>query len=94
MADDNTIRITVLRDKTFRGRLHFMELDYDVSSGLAALAVEQGVAKWNLAQATPVQLNNWYEHVVGYRPQVDDPTMSDDDLRALCLERLAAETEQ
>lgn len=33
---------------------------------------------------TPAQLNDWYEETVGYRPQVDDPTMSDDDLRALC----------
>lgn len=36
---------------------------------------------------TPVELNDWYEHTVGYRPQVDDPTMTDDDLRKLCCER-------
>jgi hypothetical protein len=34
-------------------------------------------------------LNDWYEAEVGYRPQVDDPTMGDDDLRALCREMAA-----
>jgi hypothetical protein len=33
----------------------------------------------------PVALNDWYERNVGYRPQVDDPAMSDDELRTLCL---------
>lgn len=32
---------------------------------------------------TPEQLNDWYERVVGYRPQVDDPKMSDAELRRL-----------
>lgn len=35
---------------------------------------------------TPEQLNAWYERNVGYRPQVDDPTMTDAELLALCLE--------
>ncbi len=29
-------------------------------------------------------LNDWYERTVGYRPQVDCPAMTDDDLRGLC----------
>lgn len=37
-------------------------------------------------EMTAAQLNDWYEEVVGYRPQVDDPTMTDDDLRSLCAE--------
>lgn len=31
------------------------------------------------------QLNDWYERTVGYRPQVDEPKMTDDELRALCV---------
>jgi len=34
---------------------------------------------------TAAALNDWYEEAVGYRPQVDDPTMSDDTLRSLCI---------
>lgn len=30
-------------------------------------------------------LNDWYEHNVGYRPQVDEPTMTHAELLALCL---------
>ena len=30
------------------------------------------------------QLNDWYEQHVGYRPQADDPTMTEDQLRELC----------
>lgn len=30
-------------------------------------------------------LNDWYERNVGYRPQVDDPSMTDAELQALCL---------
>ena len=33
---------------------------------------------------TPEALNLWYEQNVGYRPQQDDPTMTDDQLRELC----------
>jgi hypothetical protein len=29
-------------------------------------------------------LNAWYETTVGYRPQVDSPSMTDDELRDLC----------
>lgn len=29
-------------------------------------------------------LNEWYFQNVGYRPQEDDPSMTDDDLRGLC----------
>lgn len=32
------------------------------------------------------QLNDWYEQTVGYRPQIDDPTMTEADLRSLCQE--------
>jgi hypothetical protein len=32
---------------------------------------------------TAGQINDLYEQIVGYRPQVDDPTMTDDELRAL-----------
>lgn len=31
-------------------------------------------------------LNDWYEQNVGYRPQVDDPSMTTEELRALCKE--------
>jgi hypothetical protein len=31
------------------------------------------------------QLNDWYEMHVGYRPQVDDPSMSNADLLTLCV---------
>jgi hypothetical protein len=33
---------------------------------------------------TASQLNDWYEKTVGYRPQVDKPTMTDLELRLLC----------
>lgn len=33
---------------------------------------------------TPESLNDWYERNVGYRPQQDDPTMTDGELRLLC----------
>ncbi len=39
----------------------------------------------DLRTATAEQLNDWYEETVGYRPQVDDPQMTDDDLRKLCI---------
>ena len=29
-------------------------------------------------------LNDWYEANVGYRPQEDEPTMTDEELLALC----------
>jgi hypothetical protein len=41
-----TLRITVLPNKTFRGRLHFQEVDYDASTELARYAVKEGIAKW------------------------------------------------
>lgn len=31
-------------------------------------------------------LNEWYFRNVGYKPQEDDPSMTDDELRALCKE--------
>lgn len=31
------------------------------------------------------ELNSWYERNVGYRPQVDDPAMTDAALRELCI---------
>jgi hypothetical protein len=37
----------------------------------------------DLLKMTAEQLNDWYEQHVGYRPQVDDPTMTDAQLRAL-----------
>ena len=33
--------------------------------------------------ADPDFLNDWYERVVGYRPQEDDPEMTDEQLRTL-----------
>ena len=39
----------------------------------------------NFSQMTAGELNDWYEHFVGYRPQEDDPAMTDSDLRELCL---------
>lgn len=38
-------------------------------------------------------LNDWYERNVGYRPQVDEPTMTDAELLALCLS-VATEQEE
>ena len=34
---------------------------------------------------TASELHDWYEEHVGYRPQVDDPTMSESELRENCL---------
>jgi hypothetical protein len=36
-------------------------------------------------EMTATQLNDWYELTVGYRPQEDDPTMPDAELRELCI---------
>lgn len=47
------------------------------SNGLEAISLED---------MAPAELNDWYENVVGYRPQEDDPTMSDEELRRLCIE--------
>lgn len=47
----------------------------------------------DFAAMTAADLNDWYEFAVGYRPQVDNPTMSDDDLRALCRSYHEAERE-
>lgn len=44
----------------------------------------------DFANMTAEQLNDWYESMVGYRPQTDDPSMIESDLRALCVERFAA----
>jgi hypothetical protein len=41
------------------------------------------VKKFDADTATAVELNDWYENQVGYRPQVDDLNMSDADLREL-----------
>ncbi len=40
--------------------------------------------KPDFVNMTAKELNDWYEDKVGYRPQVDDPSMSDDSLRELC----------
>lgn len=42
------------------------------------------MAKPNFTEMTAVQLNDWYEENVGYRPQEDSPSMSEDELRGLC----------
>lgn len=42
---------------------------------------------------TVTELNDWYEQQVGYRPQVDDPNMSESELRELCLSYWEATTE-
>ncbi len=34
---------------------------------------------------TAEALNLWYEQNVGYRPQEDDPSMTEDELRSLCM---------
>lgn len=39
----------------------------------------------DLTKLTPAQLNDWYEENVGYRPQVDDPSMSDAALLDTCV---------
>ena len=42
---------------------------------------------------TAAQLNDWYEAQVGYRPQADEPRMSESELRELCLSYWEATTE-
>ena len=79
-----TFRITVLPNKTFRGVLHFEACDYETSIDLGRHAVKEGDAKWNFAKMPAAQLNDWYEQTVGYRPQVDEPRMTDAELLALC----------
>lgn len=80
-----SVRITVLAGKTFRGANHYQPVDYDASFNLARHTVECGDAVWNFEKMTATQLNNWYEEMVGYRPQVDDPKMTDNELRNLVL---------
>jgi hypothetical protein len=91
MAD--TLRITVLAGKTFRGVHHFQPQDYDASTELATYAVKSGDAEWSFAKMTAAQLNDWYEHFVGYRPQVDEPRMSEAELRDLILSYVDAADE-
>ncbi len=86
MAPLGTVRIVVQPDQTFRGVLHYESATYHASTELAKQAVREGVAAYDFAGMTADQLNNWYESVVGYRPQVDDASMTDEDLRALCHE--------
>jgi len=81
-----TVRITVLAGKSFRGAEHFENTDYDASFELARHAVDAGDAEWNFGKMTADQLNNWYEEMVGYRPQVDDPKMTDEELRSLVID--------
>lgn len=38
----------------------------------------------NFNDMTSAELNAWYEAEVGYRPQDDDPNMTDDELREMC----------
>jgi len=83
MAD--TLRITVLAGKDFRGVRHFAPMDYNASTELATYAVKSGDAEWSFAKMTTAQLNDWYEHFVGYRPQIDEPRMTEEELRALIL---------
>ena len=47
----------------------------------------------DFSKMTAEQLNDWYEERVGYRPQVDDPTMSEADLMEACLSYWEATTE-
>lgn len=47
----------------------------------------------DFSSMTSTQLNDWYESRVGYRPQVDNPSMSDIDLMELCLSYWEASTE-
>jgi hypothetical protein len=42
-------------------------------------------AKQAICKADAAALNAWYVEAVGYAPQTDSPSMSDDELRALCL---------
>jgi len=89
-----TYKITVLPNKTFRGVLHFEEANYDASTELARYAVKEGLAKWNFVKMSADQLNNWYEETVGYRPQVDAPAMTNDELRDLCQSYVDAVKEE
>lgn len=50
MAD--TLRITVLAGKTFRGVQHFQNMNYDASTELAKHAVESGDAEWAINRQT------------------------------------------
>ena len=42
---------------------------------------------------TVVELNNWYQEHVGYQLQVDDRSMSESELRELCLSYWEERTE-
>lgn len=46
------------------------------------------------AKMSADQLNDWYEQTVGYRPQVDEPNMTDEDLRVLCASYVKAVAEE
>ena len=52
----------------------------------SSFAPEEVLLRISLLHRDAGFLNQWYEAVVGYRPQEDDPTMSFTDLEALCLE--------
>jgi hypothetical protein len=51
--------------------------------GEARIMQMEGFSVIDLSVMSAAQLNDWYEQHVGYRPQVDDPTMTDAQLRAL-----------
>lgn len=78
-----SIRITILSGKAFRGVTYFEATDLNASSALARYAVENGLAIYNFDLMTSDQLNDWYEEHVGYRPQVDEPRMTESELRDL-----------
>lgn len=60
-------------------------------AGITAMKEHEQTAK--LKAMTAVELNGWYEGEVGYRPQVDDPSMSNEYLLELCIGALTAKSD-
>lgn len=48
-----TVRIIVLRGKTFRGIYHYYATKYDVSEDLARHVIKEGIAELDLGQQDP-----------------------------------------
>ncbi len=77
-------------DREFPEAPRFQLCDRETYEGLqtddfaAILAAASTVAALHAMTATA--LNDWYLQEVGYRPQVDCPTMTEQELRDLCKE--------
>lgn len=48
----------------------------------------------NFEAMTASEMNDWYLRTVGYRPQEDDPTMTNAELLVLCISYAEAVAEE